>query len=923
MTTTTIQTELHWTEANKTHTCPICGKNDWCYLGFDGTSLEMAICGRAPISIDSEWIEFGTSNDGRTKYRKDNPKFRTEKTYTPPQTREWVYTDIDGNAIAKQIRTDYEDQPKKIRRQYLLNGQWEWKLPKDVDATEFKSRIAPLYWDEVDRAITKGEPIFIVEGEPTADTIRQLGLTATTFIGGKWSECYSEYFTGAKVVLCPDSDFPGINLMDAVANSVKDGAESIQWLYAYAHWDKLWENAPNQSGNGLDLKDYLQDYPSMSADELISQIENARRRFEKQFSNRNDNRTDSNDKKRKKRDIPKCGELAAKLFEKYRDRLAWDTSIQQWRRYEATRSGVWDKEVSEFVRQVLYAEIEAMPEIEPEDITPSLVKAVEELLQWKLAIRKWDTEDRNLLPVQNGVLNLATGQLMEHSPTFRLTWCLPTHYDPTATCEPIKDWLLEMCGNDQRLMELMRVYLYGILTGRTDWQKYLELIGPGGTGKSTYIRLAIALVGMNNVHTTTLHKLEGSRFETACIKDKRLVVITDSERYSGNVSTLKALTGQDTIPYEVKMKQSTGGFVPRAMVLVAANEMIQSGDYTSGLERRRVSIPFRNKIPATQQRNLIELGEENEIYGEFVQYIPGLLNWVLAVDPKKATAMVKDYVNAVPSLNRMKAESLVETNPIADWLDNAIVYCRDHRTQIGVAKRDKAHDTPTQYLGVNQWLYANYCEYCANTQSKPVGLRRFVNLLSDLCTNQLGLEGVKRERDRKGRYFVGLKIRTDDDDDPPLVTGQPVTDVTDSVTDNVTDETPMSAKCDGCDGLNEKQVETNKNNHDLSSSNDEANKNRSSENHPAFQHNLAPTGIPAVTNSSHHPAQPAPSDLDQPELETDQPQFEPDYVKYNGEGYRVAYRDGDILHLRQSGFTKIVHKVHIAEVEIKRWKHKT
>jgi len=919
MTTTTIQTELHWTEANKTHTCPICGKNDWCYLGFDGTSLEMAICGRAPISIDSEWVEFGTSNDGRTKYRKHNPEFRTEKTYTPPQTREWVYTDIDGNAIAKQIRTDYEDKPKKIRRQYLLNGQWEWKLPKDVDATEFKSCIAPLYWNEVDSAIAKGELIFIVEGEPTADAVRKLGLTATTFIGGKWSECYSEYFTGAKVVLCPDSDSTGIKLIDAVANGVKDGAESIQWLYAYAHWDKLWENAPNQSGNGLDLKDYLQDYPSMSADELISQIENARRRFEKQFSNRNDNRTDSTDKKRKKRDIPKCGELAAKLFEKYRDHLAWDTSIQQWRRYAATQNGVWEKEVSEFMRQVLYAEIEAMETIESEDITPSLVKAVEELLQWKLAVRKWNPQDRNLLPVQNGVLNLQTKELMQHSPTFRLTWCLPTHYDPTATCDPIKEWLLEMCGNDPQLMALMQVYLYGILTGRTDWQKYLELTGAAGSGKSTYIRLAIALVGVNNVHTTTLKKLEGSRFETACIKDKRLVVITDSERYSGNVSTLKALTGQDTLPYEVKMKQSMGGFVPRAMVVVAGNEQIQSGDYTSGLERRRISIPFNNKIPATKQRNLIELGEDNEIYGEFVEYLPGLLNWVLSVNPEKATAMIKDYVNAVPKLSLMKAESLCETNPIADWLDNAIVYRPDHRTQIGVAKRDKNHETATQYHCVSQWLYANYCEYCANTQSKPIGLRRFVNLLSDLCNNQLGLNGVKRERDRTGRYFVGLKIRTDDDDDSPLVTGQSVTDVTDSVTDvtdSVTDKTPMSAKCDGCDGLNEKQVGTKKNNPNFSSSNDEANKNKSSENHPAFQHNLAPTGIPAVTDSSHHPAQPALSDFDQPELEAD-------YVRYKGEGYRVAYRVGDILHLRQSGFTQIIHKVHINRVEVKEWKRKT
>jgi len=47
---------------------------------------------------------------------------------------------------------------------------------------------------------------------------------------------------------------------------------------------------------------------------------------------------------------------------------------------------------------------------------------------------------------------------------------------------------------------------------------------------------------------------------------------------------------------------------------------------------------------------------------------------------------------------------------------------------------------------------------------------------------------------------------------------------------------------------------------------------------------------------------------------------EPDWVKYQGHVYRVAYRDGNILHLRQSGFSKIVHKVHISQVEVKEWK---
>ncbi|NJK55965.1 MAG: hypothetical protein HC939_08180 [Pleurocapsa sp. SU_5_0] len=43
-----------------------------------------------------------------------------------------------------------------------------------------------------------------------------------------------------------------------------------------------------------------------------------------------------------------------------------------------------------------------------------------------------------------------------------------------------------------------------------------------------------------------------------------------------------------------------------------------------------------------------------------------------------------------------------------------------------------------------------------------VSLRQFVTLLSGLGKNQLGLE-IRKERDCHGSYFVGLKIRGEND----------------------------------------------------------------------------------------------------------------------------------------------------------------
>jgi hypothetical protein len=41
-----------------------------------------------------------------------------------------------------------------------------------------------------------------------------------------------------------------------------------------------------------------------------------------------------------------------------------------------------------------------------------------------------------------------------------------------------------------------------------------------------------------------------------------------------------------------------------------------------------------------------------------------------------------------------------------------------------------------------------------------------------------------------------------------------------------------------------------------------------------------------------------------------------DWVRYNGQVYRVAFQNGKKLSLRQAGFTKIVHYVYVHQVEI-------
>jgi hypothetical protein len=77
----------------------------------------------------------------------------------------------------------------------------------------------PIYrYAEIQQAIANNELIYLVEGEACADIFWKLGLAATCNIGGsgKWRDSDTRDLEGAKVVIVPDRDEPGINHAEGV-----------------------------------------------------------------------------------------------------------------------------------------------------------------------------------------------------------------------------------------------------------------------------------------------------------------------------------------------------------------------------------------------------------------------------------------------------------------------------------------------------------------------------------------------------------------------------------------------------------------------------------------------------------------------------------------------------------------------------------
>ncbi|NJN11409.1 MAG: hypothetical protein HC815_26920 [Richelia sp. RM1_1_1] len=232
-------------EVTEEYPCPHCGKPNWCYsLG------ELTACKREAEPAIGYRKTTRTDKEGTYYYAK------IEQQQTNQIREEFVYTDVEYNPTIKVVvlRPGREGKKKAVFQEFWKNGNWV--ASKDISKQEREKLREETTWynyKEVLEAVNKGEEIFVAEGEGVADSIKSKGLVATTTLGGsgkyKTYRNLKEDLPGAKLILCPDGDKPGVKHMTDVA---QDYSLEVKWcLHPLTNWQ-----LPPKSG-GLDLKDWI------------------------------------------------------------------------------------------------------------------------------------------------------------------------------------------------------------------------------------------------------------------------------------------------------------------------------------------------------------------------------------------------------------------------------------------------------------------------------------------------------------------------------------------------------------------------------------------------------------------------------------------------------------------------------------------
>ncbi len=173
----------------------------------------------------------------------------------------------------------------------------------------------------------------------------------------------------------------------------------------------------------------------------------------------------------------------------------------------------------------------------------------------------------------------------------------PALLPPLESLKIVQDW--GVYGQD--IVGLLEVIARVLLTGPTG--RYVLFWGPGGEGKTTFLKFVEALVGPHNV----LHA-ELSNFRT----DRRLRGIADTRGklivwfddapadifdvlgpYVKETSTAECMTG-------ARMYEDAASFPNTALIVIASNLPSQGADRSRGAKDRRLLYVWSNRIRSTQ-----------------------------------------------------------------------------------------------------------------------------------------------------------------------------------------------------------------------------------------------------------------------------------------------------------------------------------
>lgn len=362
-------------------------------------------------------------------------------------------------------------------------------------------------------------------------------------------------------------------------------------------------------------------------------------------------------------------------------------------------------------------------------IIPELSEAKrrEVLKYMQLICEKVEPADARYIAFRNGIYDVVGDSLQEFSPNIIVTNKIPWDYNSSAFNELTETTLNKLACGDPAIRALLEECVGYCFYRGAELGKAFILIGDKNNGKSTFLDLIKAVLGVENISALDLKEL-GDRFSTSMMFGKLANIgddISDDFMQGAQVAIFKKIVTGNRIKAERK-GQDPFEFNPYVKLLFSANDIPRMKDKTGAVLRRLVIIPFNAQFSNTDPD-----------YDPFIKYKltePAAIEYLIALGMNGLRRILEhqDFTKS-DKVDQQVEQYEEENNPI-------LAFIRDLENGEADIVNEATHD-----------VYARYKLFCNESNVQPLSH----GIFSKEIKRKLDLDvAFKKIRGKSTRVFV-------------------------------------------------------------------------------------------------------------------------------------------------------------------------
>jgi putative DNA primase/helicase len=649
--------------------------------------------------------------------------------YKPANTEiaRYDYRDESGKILYQQIRFLLSNGEKSFRGYNPETKQWKLEGIRRV----------PYRLPELLKAIESRQQIFICEGEKDVETLVSWGLCATTNSNGArstkiWHEFSHWFVPGLVIFICPDADLDGMKHAQTVKEIFDKKQCKVRILnFGYPVVEKHGKDVTDWKAEGHDFENFINLFTEDMEDGTQPEMESP--------------------------PVESDWGHACTLAPYFTGKFRYASHLGSWMEYTGK---VWapisDEKLNcistEFLLKHYFEKVQiSMQSFDKEALKRSMTAwkeaqkyykiqgAINFLKGWKGILTEYFEWDQYpwLLNVNNGIIDLREGVLLDHDPDKMLTQLAPVDYDPKAAGAVWTAHLEKFLPAPDLRREVQR-NLGLALCGAQNSEIFPIWYGTGANGKSTTIK-AIQQVMGNYAIKAAADILIASKFdkhpaEIADLCGARLIfsVETDDQKRLAEAK-VKELTGGDTIKAR-KMYGSFFQFEKTWTIFLLTNHKPIIRGTDNAIWRRVRLIPWGVRISDKDKL------PQDEVVKYLREESPAILNWLL--------------------------EGLRDTLDNPTWEAGEVKSATDdyrHDQDCLSGFLDSECEAGAKYKAATVETYQAYDAYCRGINEEPYKTRTFMKMMKDreYCIDRHG----------KTSDFVGIRLKTGSHSNEPADTG--------------------------------------------------------------------------------------------------------------------------------------------------------